>query len=575
MRATGGRNSAREVDEVSSSLVRLEAAADKADKKFNKLSGKQMALFGLGPALVPALAAVTGGVMALGNAFGPAAVGAGLFGSIFKSQVTAVGTAATAIENAQHKVNATYGPQFVTQHTAAVKQLLLLNRQLTDQFGTGGPAIVNRYAAVDEQFQNFKASLNPQIFSLLGAGLGLVSKLLPKLHPLMVATANAFIKITTALSKDVGGSGFTRFLAWMTREAPKGILAFAHIIGNLATGFYNLFRAFGGGERMRKGLVGMTQAFADWSKHLGSNAGFQKFLAYVRDSGPKVLHALGGIVSAVASLGPLLAAAGGSSLIVLNALTDLVKLIAGIPVIGPLLGALIAPLIIASKLAGGIKATAAALAFLTLSTEGSATAFWALNASLDANPLVWIAGLVIGLGFAFYEAYKHSKTFRGIVDGIWSGIKTGAKDAIEFVIGVINTLFKAYNAASGFVHDITGGLLGGGHYNLITDPFASKPTPLAPGRHAAGHLAAGLGLSGHVGLPAPVKGHRAGGGRISESGFYEVGERGPEKVWLNRGQSVDPHGAGGVTHFHSHIYLDGKEIATSTVRYGNYAKSVR
>lgn len=52
-----------------------------------------------------------------------------------------------------------------------------------------------------------------------------------------------------------------------------------------------------------------------------------------------------------------------------------------------------------------------------------------LNATLLANPIGLVIAALVGLGVAFYEAYKHSKVFRDFVDGIWSKAKT---DWVEF-----------------------------------------------------------------------------------------------------------------------------------------------
>ncbi|MBY0077900.1 transglycosylase SLT domain-containing protein [Priestia aryabhattai] len=52
-----------------------------------------------------------------------------------------------------------------------------------------------------------------------------------------------------------------------------------------------------------------------------------------------------------------------------------------------------------------------------------------LNATLLANPIGLVIAAVVGLGVAFYEAYKHSKVFRDFVDGLWKKAKS---DWVEF-----------------------------------------------------------------------------------------------------------------------------------------------
>ena len=544
MRATGTRRTARDVDEATFAVDRFGAAVDRADKKVNKLGALATGLTTLGPALVPALAAATGGVFALGNAFGPAALGALAFGKVFQTTVKGVAQAATQIEAAQYKVNSTYGPQFVTQHTAAVKQLTLLNRQLTDKFGAGGPQIVSRYADASQAVQTFQQSFNPQVFKLLGSGLTLIQRLLPKLRPLLLATAGAFQKIADSAVKGVGGSGFKKFLAWMTVEAPKGIAAFAKIVTNLAVGFYNLFRAFGGGEKMRQGLVGMSKAFADWAKHLGTNKGFQGFLRYVRDAGPKVLDTLGKLGGTLVSLAPALGAAGSSALILLNAIAGLIKWVTGWPVIGKFVGALIPFLAIASKLLPLIKAMGVAIGFLTLSSEASITAFWALNGALAANPVLLVVGALVLLGGALYLAYTRSKTFRETVQGIWGTIKIGAQESINFVIGLINSLLNRLNDISDAIKAVSFGAIDLGHFgNLGPATFAD---PAAPKSGFQRHQAAQVKAAKRPGTPILQQ-------LVPESG-----------QWLHP-----------LTPIHIHLHTNGREIANAVVTASNAAKSVR
>lgn len=47
----------------------------------------------------------------------------------------------------------------------------------------------------------------------------------------------------------------------------------------------------------------------------------------------------------------------------------------------------------------------------------------AMIASFAANPIAWIVATVVALGVAFYEAYKHCKTFRDIVNKVGKAIK--------------------------------------------------------------------------------------------------------------------------------------------------------
>jgi hypothetical protein len=187
---------------------------------------------------------------------------------------------------------------------------------------------------------------------------------------------------------------------------------------------------------------------------------------------------------------------------------------------------------------------------------------------------------------AFYTAYTKSATFRAGVNRLWSDLKTGAQDAVNFVIGKINDLLTAYNKVSGFLGKITGGAVGGGHLDLLgtatfANPVTKAPKPTTAKQRTVGSivshspdLASLLAGTKTLGFQ-PVKGHRASGGMITDPGVYEVGERGPERVHLPAGSGVEPNGGWGDTVVHNHIHLDSKEVAQSVLRVSTAAKAVR
>jgi phage tail tape measure protein, TP901 family, core region len=56
-----------------------------------------------------------------------------------------------------------------------------------------------------------------------------------------------------------------------------------------------------------------------------------------------------------------------------------------------------------------------------------------LNAVTAINPFVLIAAAIIGLGLALIYAYKHSETFRKIVDGVFSWLRDTVMTVVNFI----------------------------------------------------------------------------------------------------------------------------------------------
>ena len=84
-------------------------------------------------------------------------------------------------------------------------------------------------------------------------------------------------------------------------------------------------------------------------------------------------------------------------------------------------------------IASGILAIAAAWGVykgVMLLVSGVTKAFKAVQAGLNAvmamNPIGLIVLAIIGLAAAFVVAYKHSETFRNVVNGVWASIKAAA-----------------------------------------------------------------------------------------------------------------------------------------------------
>jgi SLT domain-containing protein/phage-related protein len=71
-------------------------------------------------------------------------------------------------------------------------------------------------------------------------------------------------------------------------------------------------------------------------------------------------------------------------------------------------------------------------------------AILAVNVAIDANPIAAIISLIIALAAALVYAYKHSKTFRDIVNQVWDDVKGFFIAAWHVIKAVINALVTAW-----------------------------------------------------------------------------------------------------------------------------------
>jgi hypothetical protein len=258
-----------------------------------------------------------------------------------------------------------------------------------------------------------------------------------------------------------------------------------------------------------------------------------------------------------------------------------------IPILTLLVGNLDAVLVVIVALGAAFIAWNAGAIIATASTGGLTGAVSALSAALLANPIGLIAIALIALVAAIVIAYRKCAAFRRIVDSVWGAVKKAASAVGKVLVAAFKVLWaiirntpllliirnlgkivafirgmpgKIKSAASGMFDGIKNAFRGAvnwiinGWNNLeFSLPKVKVPGPLPD-------------IPGFT-LGTPNIPTLAAGGTIASAGAAIVGERGPELVTLPQGATVTP---GGV--IHTHVYLNGREIATAV---GNAAADRR
>lgn len=204
-----------------------------------------------------------------------------------------------------------------------------------------------------------------------------------------------------------------------------------------------------------------------------------------------------------------------------------------------------------------------------------AAAQWVLNAALRANPILLVVTIVIALVGAIILAYKHSETFRRIVDAAGRGAMAafrGILSVVQNVVGWIRRnwplllgiltgpvglavvlVIKNFQKIKSFVTGIPGHVLHAfqGVHNAIVQPI-SRAVNWALGRLQQ-LMSFVAGIPGRIkdaigGALSHIPGFAHGGivGAASggvRGGLVKVGEHGEELVRLPYGSKVYPNGA--------------------------------
>lgn len=401
------------VRELHGKTIDIKVDEKHAVSAFSNLTTSIMAL---GPAIIPVTAAATGLVAALGAPIAAAAGGGGLYAFIAAKAVTQTEAQSKALDALKKKVDAAQLSLNKATTAAGRKSAYATLVQDTKDYNTALAKVnpeqrkfLEAQDKVGTAFTALERSAGTSVFGPLTQGMDLLAKDMPKIAPVLKSVSGALNDLIKEASHS---SALTSLIKFLDAFSGPSIKAAGHILGNLAVGMGGLLKAFLPlSTTLSHGLEGLSAKFANFGRSAGSNKGLQSFIAYIEEVGPKVVRTFGDLVTAAVHLGVALAPIGSVSL---GALDDLAKIIDKIPA-GVLGG-----------IAASIIAVSVALKALMIA-RAVAGAFVVLDAAMDANPIGVIALALVGLGAGLVYAYKHSETFRDIVNGSFTAVATAAK----------------------------------------------------------------------------------------------------------------------------------------------------
>jgi phage-related protein len=138
---------------------------------------------------------------------------------------------------------------------------------------------------------------------------------------------------------------------------------------------------------------------------------------------------------------------------------------------------------------------------------------FALNLVMSANPIALVVLAIAALVAAFVVAYNKSETFRNIINGLFSAIKTGVTASVDFLKGYLNTVLGFYKGIFNGIATL---------WNNSVGKLSFKAPDWVPG-------------FGGKGFSVPQIPMLAEGGIVTSPTLAMIGERGPEAVIpLNR-----------------------------------------
>ena len=250
-------------------------------------------------------------------------------------------------------------------------------------------------------WDDLRAAAQENLLPGVQRGIEALLPVMPQITDMVGSFAGALGDMFTAAGQAFVSPAWMEFFEYIAAVGPTILGQFGQIMGNVALGLTQLLLAFAPlTERFITGLVGMTEAFADWTSTLSETEGFQTFLQYVIDTAPAVLDFLGAIwrgfgaiFRAMAPFGPIVLGIVSAFATFLDVLPPGVLSAIALAVIGIVTAFnLLAPVIgvVVSMITAGLGSVIVPIAAV-------------------------IAG-VAAISGALIAAYVHSETFRNVVD---------------------------------------------------------------------------------------------------------------------------------------------------------------
>lgn len=264
----------------------------------------------LGPALVPIAAVGVPALAGLSNQLGFAAAGAGVAALAFQG----VGDALKATND------------YAIDPSAA--NLTKMNEALA-KIGPAGRDFVAFLQELRPKLQGLQDLAQAGLLPGVEDGIRDLMTLMPNVERIVATISTTMGDLFAEAGSNLADPRWQEFFGFLETEARPTLLALGRGVGNLVEGFANLWMAFAPlSDQFSKSFLQMSRDFAAWTDGLDQTEGFQEFLAYIEQNGPRVWDALSAIGDALLQIVEAAAPVGSAALPVITALSKVIGTIA-------------------------------------------------------------------------------------------------------------------------------------------------------------------------------------------------------------------------------------------------------
>lgn len=267
-------------------------------------------LLAIGPALVPVGAAAVPAIAGLTNQLAVAGVAAGVTALAFSG----VGDALKATND------------YALEPSAANLEKM---SQSLDELGPAGRNFVGFLQELRPQLQGLQDSAQAGLFPGAQEGIEDLMTRLPQLEKIVGLVASGMGELIADAGENLADPRWDEFFTFLETDARPTLIDMGRAVGNFAEGFANLWMAFDPlSDDFSRSFLDMARDFSKWSAGLDETEGFQEFVDYIAENGPKAWDALGGIGNALLQIVEAAAPVGSAALPVIEAVSDSIAAIA-------------------------------------------------------------------------------------------------------------------------------------------------------------------------------------------------------------------------------------------------------
>lgn len=259
-------------------------------------------LVGLLGQLGPMLGTIGGSAFALGTAFATAGIGAAAFGAIAVTNLKDVFGASSDLKKLQEKLDDTTD---IKERAKILEKIKNVQGSLNSE-QTKALSSMNK---LKDTWTGIAKGLETKTIQIFTQALDIFGGVLTALTPMFTSVTDAVGRLMTSLGQSVKSESMVAFFDYLNKSAGPMLETISKSVGNFFKGFFSMMEAFGPlAESTAAGFQAMSGRFAEWAAGLSESKKFQSFVDYVNENMPKVRSIFGdafqGIINTFAAFAP-------------------------------------------------------------------------------------------------------------------------------------------------------------------------------------------------------------------------------------------------------------------------------